>query len=79
MRWALELARRAMAAGDTPVGSLVVRGGAIVGEGIESVRALRDIAGHAELIALREACRTLGTFDLSACVLYTTAEPCWMC
>ncbi|HEY7877110.1 MAG TPA: nucleoside deaminase, partial [Gemmatimonadaceae bacterium] len=48
-------------------------------EGVESVRALRDIAGHAELIAVREACRTLGTFDLSACTLYTTAEPCWMC
>lgn len=79
MREAIALARRALAAGDTPVGSLIIRNGVVVGEGIESVRALHDVAGHAELIALRDACRALDTSDLSGCALYTTAEPCWMC
>lgn len=79
MRRALELARQAQAAGDTPVGSLVVCGGGVVAEGVEAVRAQHDIAAHAELIAVREACRALGGFDLAGCTLVTTAEPCWMC
>jgi tRNA(adenine34) deaminase len=79
MRRALELARQAGAGGDTPVGSLVVRDGRALAEGVESVRARMDITAHAELIAVREACRVVGSFDLAACTLYTTAEPCWMC
>lgn len=79
MRQAIALALRAIATGDTPVGSLVVRDGVVVAQGIEAVRAEQDVAGHAELIAVRAACRALATFDLSACTLYTTAEPCWLC
>lgn len=79
MRRAIELARRARAAGDTPVGSVIVTGGRVLAEGVEAVRAELDIAAHAELLALRAACRAVGGFDLSACTLYTTAEPCWMC
>ena len=79
MRQAIALARRALASGDTPVGSLVVRAGSVLAEGVEAVRAGLDITAHAEIIAVREACRAAGGFDLSACTLYTTAEPCWMC
>ena len=79
MRQAIALARRALASGDTPVGSLVVRAGNVLAEGVEAVRAGLDITAHAEIIAVREACRAAGGFDLSACTLYTTAEPCWMC
>lgn len=79
MRRALMLARAAAAAGDVPVGSVVVRGSEIVAEGTESVKASRDVSAHSELIAVREACRKLGSFDLSGCTLITTAEPCFMC
>lgn len=79
MRHAIELARRARAAGDTPVGSVVVKGSRVLAEGIEAVRAELDVAAHAELLALRAACRAVGGLNLSACTLYTTAEPCWMC
>lgn len=61
------------------MGSVVVRAGALIAEGIEAVRAEYDIAAHAEMIAVREACRAVGGFDLADCTLYTTAEPCWMC
>lgn len=79
MRRALVLARAGLAAGDAPVGSLVVRGAEVLAEGTESVKAARDVSAHSELIAVREACRKLGTFDLSGCTLITTAEPCYMC
>lgn len=79
MRRAIDVARRALAGGDTPVGSLVVRAGRVVAEGVEAVRAALDISAHAEIMAVREACRAAGGFDLSGCTLYTTAEPCWMC
>jgi tRNA(adenine34) deaminase len=79
MRRAIELARIAGANGDTPVGSLVVHKGRVISEGFEVVRKRMDISGHAELIAIRNACSALQTLDLSGCTLYTTAEPCFMC
>lgn len=79
MRQAIRLAQRARATGDTPVGALVTRQGRVVAEGIEAVRSTMDPAAHAELLALREACRALRSFELSDCILVTTAEPCWMC
>lgn len=79
MRQAIRLARIARERGDTPVGSVVVCGGRIVGEGIEAVRREKDLAAHAEAIAVREACHALGSLDLTGCTLYTTAEPCFMC
>jgi tRNA(adenine34) deaminase len=51
----------------------------IIAEGIESVKTQMDVSGHAELIAIRNACFALQTFDLSGCMLCTTAEPCFMC
>ncbi|MGH9507177.1 MAG: nucleoside deaminase [Terriglobales bacterium] len=79
MRRALKLARQAGAAGETPVGALVVLDGIVIAAAGEAVRARHDLGGHAELLALRAACRAVGSFDLSAATLVTTAEPCWMC
>jgi len=79
MRRCLQLAEVARERGEAPVGSVVVRDGAVLAEGVEGVRAQHDIACHAEMEALRQACRILRTLDLSGCALYTNAEPCFMC
>jgi tRNA(adenine34) deaminase len=79
MRRCIALARQAAATGDTPVGSLIVRNDAILSEGIESVRAKRDVTAHAEIEALRAAFKELGSRDLGGCTLYTSVEPCVMC
>ncbi len=79
MRRAIGLARVALERGDIPVGSVVVREGRIVAQGIEGVRSEKDFTAHAELRAVQEACRNLATRDLEGCELYTTAEPCFMC
>lgn len=79
MRRCLELAHSARAAGESPVGAVIVYGGEIIAEAAEQVRSGLDISGHAELIALRRACQSLGTMDLRECVLCTNVEPCWMC
>ncbi len=62
-----------------PFGAVVVRGGSIVGEGANSVTATYDPTAHAEVNAIRAACRALGTFVLAGCELYTSCEPCPMC
>jgi len=79
MRRCLELGKIALAAGDAPVGSLIVLSGEIVGEGIEAVQSNLDPTAHAEILALRAACERLQTLDLSGGVLYTNVEPCVMC
>ena len=79
MNRAIALAKIALTHGDTPVGALVVREGKIIAEGIEAVRQRIDVSAHAELIAIQNACSALRSLDLSGCVLYTTAEPCFMC
>jgi len=80
MRRAITLARRGMndRAGG-PFGAVVVRRGAIVGEGWNRVVATRDPSAHGEIVAIRAACRRLATFRLSGADLYTTGEPCPMC
>lgn len=79
MRRCIDLARRALASNDAPVGAVVVHRGDVAGEGVESVKARRDVTAHAEIEALRAACERLGTLDLSGCTLYTSVEPCVMC
>jgi tRNA(adenine34) deaminase len=79
MRRCLDLAEHAQASGDTPVGAVVMRACEIIAEAAEQVWAQRDITGHAELVALRQACQVLNTTDLHDCILCTTVEPCWMC
>jgi tRNA(Arg) A34 adenosine deaminase TadA len=80
MRRAIALARRGMNARDGgPFGAVVVRRGAIVGEGWNRVVATRDPTAHGEIVAIRAACRRLATFRLSGSDLFTTGEPCPMC
>jgi len=62
-----------------PFGAVVVRDGEVVGRGHNEVVTHTDPTAHAEIIAIRAACRALGSFDLSGCELFTTCEPCPMC
>ena len=62
-----------------PFGAVIVRDGKIVGEGANSVTATNDPTAHAEVNAIRAAAKTLGTFTLAGCELYTSCEPCPMC
>jgi len=79
MRRALELAQRAGADGEVPVGALVVAEGRIVGEGWNHPIASADATSHAETEAIRAACRALGNYRLAGSTLYVTLEPCAMC
>ena len=79
MRAALELARASVASGGGPFGAVVVRDGEIVGEGANRVVPDADPTAHAEVVALRDAARRLGTHDLSGTEVYTSCEPCPMC
>ncbi len=79
MRRALELAREAEAAGEVPVGAVVVRDGEIVAEGWNRPISTCDPTAHAEIIALRAAGTALGTYRLLDTTLYVTLEPCPMC
>ena len=77
---ALFLANRARETGDVPVGAVVVDAdGRIIGRGWNCREAHHDPTGHAEIVALREAARALGTWRLSGCTLIVTLEPCTMC
>jgi tRNA(adenine34) deaminase len=76
---ALDEARVAAAAGEVPVGAIVVANGVIVGRGQNRVLRDLDPTAHAEIIALREAARTLGNYRLAGCELFVTLEPCAMC
>jgi tRNA(adenine34) deaminase len=79
MREALEQARLAQAAGEVPVGAVVVRDGVVIGRGHNHPVTGHDPTAHAEIAALREAARTLGNYRLDGCDLYVTLEPCAMC
>ncbi len=79
MRLAIEKAREGISAGQSPFGSCVVKEGQVVACAHNAVWAHTDSTAHAEVEVIREACRTLGTIDLSECTLYSTCEPCPMC
>ena len=79
MRRCLELATTAHDQGNTPVGSVVILDGAIIGQGIETLPTGASITGHAETLACQAAIDATGRKDLAGAVLYTTAEPCFMC
>lgn len=79
MQQALAEARRAGEAGEVPVGAIVVCGGEVVGRGRNRRETDQDPLAHAELLALREAARSLGHWRLLGCTLYATLEPCAMC
>jgi len=79
MREALALADAAAAAGEVPVGAVVVLDGEVVGRGHNRPISTHDPSAHAEIVALREAGTRLGNYRLSGAVLYVTVEPCLMC
>ena len=79
MRRALELAAQAAAEGDVPVGCVIVRDGEIIGEGRNRREENGDATAHAELEAIRDACRRVGSWRLHRCTMYVTLEPCPMC
>jgi tRNA(adenine34) deaminase len=79
MREALAQARLALAAGEVPVGAVVVHGDAIVGRGHNAPVSAHDPTAHAEIRALRDAAQALGNYRLDGCELFVTLEPCAMC
>ncbi len=80
MAEAIALSARGMRSGrGGPFGAVVARDGKILGKGSNQVLSSCDPTAHAEVVAIREACRKLGAFQLDGCVLYTSCEPCPMC
>ncbi len=82
LRWvraALHCASEAAAAGEVPVGAIVLYQGTIVGQGQNRVLRDHDPTAHAEIVAMREAGRALANYRLTECELYSTLEPCAMC
>ncbi len=76
---AVALAMRSISRGGGPFGAVVVKEGVVVGQGNNQVVLKQDPSAHAEIMAIRQACRRLKTFSLSGCELYTSCEPCPMC
>jgi tRNA(adenine34) deaminase len=79
MRQALDLAREAEAAGEVPVGAVLVRNGQVIGRGRNSPIHTHDPTAHAEILALREAASASRNYRLADSTLYSTIEPCVMC
>jgi tRNA(Arg) A34 adenosine deaminase TadA len=77
---AIELSRQGMQGGEGgPFGCVIVLEGEVVGEGYNMVTSSNDPTAHAEVVAIRDACRRLGTYQLEGCEIYTSCEPCPMC
>ena len=77
---AIHLARQGMLSGSGgPFGCVITKGEEIVGEGFNQVTSSNDPTAHAEVVAIRQACSKLGTYQLKDCVIYTSCEPCPMC
>jgi tRNA(adenine34) deaminase len=79
MRIALDRARAAAAAGEVPVGAVVMRNGEVLAATANAMRSGHDPTAHAEIMALREAARAIGSSRLDGCDLWVTLEPCAMC
>jgi guanine deaminase len=79
MRRAIELALDNIRAGGGPFGAVIAQGARIIAQGANRVTTTNDPTAHAEVVAIREACRALKNFQLEGCELYTTCEPCPMC
>jgi guanine deaminase len=79
IRKAIELAFENVQHGGGPFAALIVRDGAVIATGVNQVTLSNDPTAHAEVVAIREACRVLAAFQLTDCDLYTSCEPCPMC
>ncbi len=76
---AMEEARKALDAGEIPVGAVIVKNGEVIARGHNLRQTLRDATLHAEVVAIREACKHLNDWRLDECDIYVTLEPCTMC
>jgi len=79
MHRAIALAHENIREGGGPFAAVVVKDGRVVAEGVNRVTATNDPTAHAEVVAIREACKALSAFQLTGCDLYTSCEPCPMC
>ena len=79
MQMAIDLSSENIDKGGGPFGAVIVRDGKLLSRGANRVVPNNDPTAHAEVVAIRNACRELGTFDLSGCTVYTSCEPCPMC
>jgi len=79
MRLAIEITREGIAKGQTPFGGVIVKNGELVIAAHNVVWETTDITAHAEVTAIRRACKKLGVVDLKGCTIYSTTEPCPMC
>ncbi len=80
MQIAVELAEKGMDTGEGgPFGAIIVKNGEIVGKGNNRVTSTNDPTAHAEMVAIRDACKNLNSFQLDDCEIYTSCEPCPMC
>ena len=79
MKEALAEAKKAAAAGEVPVGAVIVKDGEIIGRGHNETETAKDPTAHAEMIAIRQAAKNLGGWRLTGCIMYVTTEPCSMC
>ncbi|WP_412178691.1 tRNA adenosine(34) deaminase TadA [Sedimentibacter sp.] len=79
MMEALKEAKKAYEINEVPIGAVIVRNGEIVGKGFNQKETLKDATLHAEISAIRDACKNLGGWRLPGCTMYVTLEPCPMC
>lgn len=79
MREAVRQAKKASAIGDVPIGCVIVHDGKIIGRGYNRRTADKSVLAHAEIIAIRKACKKIGDWRLEDCTMYVTLEPCPMC
>ena len=79
MKRAIELSKESINSGGGPFGSVIVKNDKIISEGINRVTVNNDPTAHGEIVAIRNACKELKTFNLSDCFLYSNCEPCPMC
>ncbi len=79
MEQAIIEAKRALAIGEVPIGAIIVKDEVVIGQGYNQRESLQDPTAHAEIIAIKQAARTLGTWRLTGADLYVTLEPCPMC
>jgi tRNA(Arg) A34 adenosine deaminase TadA len=79
MQRAIDLSVASVAQGGGPFGCVIVRAGTIIGEGANRVTLDNDPTAHAEVVAIRDACRRIGSFQLQDCDVYASCEPCPMC
>ena len=79
MKRAIELSIKSVNSGTGPFGAVLIKDNQIIAEGFNKVTTSNDPTSHAEIVAIRMACKVLNNFNLEGCDLYTTCEPCPMC